>query len=84
MKTVLLPKYYVTHFINEQPVGQALLPEWMDVTQDFVRVRADPEDFFLLQIAAQASADEQKHLNKVVRTSAHRTMVRLSAVGIKP
>lgn len=80
MKTVLLPKYFVTYHVNMYDAGYAPLPKFMEVTENFVRVYVDPADQGLAKIASNAAFSSQSS-NSVVRKSARRTVDRLVLAG---
>lgn len=70
-KLISLPRYYVTHFINVCEIGDCPLPDFVEVTDMYVKVRS--VDVNLGPISKSAEKDMITHPSPTVRKSAQRT-----------
>lgn len=74
-KLISLPRYYVTHFINSCPIGDCPLPDFVEVTDMYVKVHVNDDK--LEPLWDSATKDAEFHGSPTVRKSALRTFEKI-------
>lgn len=79
-KTISLPRYYVTYFINCHAPGFCPLPRFVEVTDMYVKVLLD--DPKLTSLYNRAEWDASNAINSTVKKSAQRTLEKLDSAKL--